>query len=226
MQPLRDKSPAAWIERQVLPGVRGTAHLFSLMPKHFEAYARVLHPAYQPASDTPARWVKVAGDAGTILHASANFEKLVGARRASWDDPNVGQLPLTETQELTRILNRFTKSKDGYFLIWEGYAGMAAFIKDAAQISLPRRVYGLFGGPLDAVIELHQGYSPVDSPNIWWTQDRAWCCATDIDLESTYVGGSIACIADVLASGLETFAVASDARIDGGSDTINPEVPR
>ena len=42
------------------------------------------------------------------------------------------------------------------------------------------------------------------SANLWWPADRAWCVVTDIDLVSTYVGGTAACIADVRACpGLE-----------------------
>ena len=36
-------------------------------------------------------------------------------------------------------------------LIWEGYASMKEIQKEAATIRLPRRVYGLYGGTLDAV---------------------------------------------------------------------------
>ena len=38
------------------------------------------------------------------------------------------------------------------------------------------------------------------SANLWWPADRAWCVVTDIDLTSTYVGGSAACIAELLGT--------------------------
>ena len=42
------------------------------------------------------------------------------------------------------------------------------------------------------------------SANLWWPADRAWCVVTDIDLTSTYVGGSAVCIAELRATpGLE-----------------------
>jgi hypothetical protein len=34
----------------------------------------------------------------------------------------------------------------------------------------------------------------MQSPNLWWPDDRAWCVASEIDFRSTYVGGSRALI--------------------------------
>lgn len=36
------------------------------------------------------------------------------------------------------------------------------------------------------------------SPTLWWPQDHAWCVASEIDLRSTYVGGSQALADQVL----------------------------
>jgi hypothetical protein len=66
------------------------------------------------------------------------------------------------------------------------------------RVELPWRTYVLFAGPLAAVpamVEAHDGYTP----NLWWPDDHAWCIATEIDLPWTYVGGSAALIAEVLA---------------------------
>jgi hypothetical protein len=61
------------------------------------------------------------------------------------------------------------------------------------------------------------------SANLWWPEDRAWFVATDIDLMSTYVGGSAACVADLLAAeGLETAAVPADQPLGQDTDTVNP----
>ena len=60
------------------------------------------------------------------------------------------------------------------------------------------------------------------SPNIWWPDDRAWCVATEIDLQSTYVGGPVACIRAILDNpNLEAYPVNPEDRADFGSDTIN-----
>ena len=61
------------------------------------------------------------------------------------------------------------------------------------------------------------------SANLWWPDDRAWFVATDIDLMTTYVGGSAACIADLVsAAGLEAAVVPVDQRVTWDADTVNP----
>lgn len=68
------------------------------------------------------------------------------------------------------------------------------------------RSYVMFEGPIDAAIELggwvDWGQHPEfirQSPNIWWPDDHAWCVASEIDYEFTYVGGSRELIDDLLA---------------------------
>jgi hypothetical protein len=87
------------------------------------------------------------------------------------------------------------------------------------------REYYLFRGPLSAASRLEfNGTS--QTPNLWWPDDRAWCVATEIDGYSTYVGGSDACIASVLADDrLESLPTSVDARFDVWSDAINPSPP-
>ena len=102
------------------------------------------------------------------------------------------------------------------------------FRLDAGRVSLPGRDYLLLEGPLASLA--HFGYSiewpdgrrlfDHASPNLWWPDDRAWCVATEIDLDSTYIGGSQALAADLLNDPrVEATPVrAGDAR----GDTINP----
>ena len=61
----------------------------------------------------------------------------------------------------------------------------------AAALRLAGRNRGLLEGPLDSVGEIGEvrywrGSSRFEShsPNLWWPDDRAWCVATDIDLDS------------------------------------------
>jgi hypothetical protein len=37
------------------------------------------------------------------------------------------------------------------------------------------------------------------TPNLWWSHDRSWCVASEIDLPWTYVGGSKGLIGRVLS---------------------------
>ena len=221
VQPLQDASLFRWVEQRIRPKVRGEARVYSLLPDGFEAYARILHPAYQPAADDPVRWSEIAAQAGTILHSGADFEKLAGPRIDDWDEPFQGQLPEVEARDLVGILQQFTASRRCLFAIWEGQGGMDRLWQGAVSLQLPGRVYGLFGGTLDSALELLDQGDLYPRPNLWWPEDRAWFVGTGIDELSTFVGGSRACIDGILASGLETFEVSPDARFDSGADTIN-----
>ena len=59
-------------------------------------------------------------------------------------------------------------------------------------------------------------------PNLWWPADHAWCVATDVDMMTTYVGGSAETVAAVLAdTGLEAHPVTADDAVTWDSDTVN-----
>jgi hypothetical protein len=73
------------------------------------------------------------------------------------------------------------------------------------RVQFPAREYVLLEGPLDAVAEIgerthFQGRSHFEShsPNLWWPDDRAWCVATEIDHQSTYVGGPEGLVSELL----------------------------
>jgi hypothetical protein len=66
-------------------------------------------------------------------------------------------------------------------------------------------------------------FSTGPMPQLIWPSDRAWCVASEIDWDSTVVGGSRAAIDALLASdSLETFEVTADDDLSSEGDTINP----
>jgi hypothetical protein len=89
-------------------------------------------------------------------------------------------------------------------------------------VELPRRTYLLLEGPLDAAGELRVAPTTPQSPSLFWPDDRAWCVATDVDLDSTYLGGSAALVADLLADErLEVFGVDVTDPVRATSDDVN-----
>jgi hypothetical protein len=63
-----------------------------------------------------------------------------------------------------------------------------------ALVMLPNREYLLYQGTVA------QAAGWEDGPNLWWPDDRAWCVASEIDLTTTYVGGTIELIDAILGS--------------------------
>lgn len=116
--------------------------------------------------------------------------------------------------------------------VWNG-AAIPSSIQTQAKVGLPGRDYLLLEGPLEAIVdpemvagasdEGHPGVEFVSqAPSIFWPEDRSWCVASEIDLDSTYIGGSAELIAEILDEPfLEAVPASLDDRVDWGADAIN-----
>jgi hypothetical protein len=96
----------------------------------------------------------------------------------------------------------------------------------AQRVRLPERDYLLFSGPLGAALQMGwrrtDGAFDPQSPNLIWPDDRAWFVATEIDLDSTYLGGSAALIEAVLANQrLESVSAQPSDDVSAASDDVN-----
>lgn len=59
--------------------------------------------------------------------------------------------------------------------------------------------------------------------HLWWPADREWFVAAHFDFDSIFVGGTAACIDDlILAPDLEAWQVDPDQQVMVDSDTLNP----
>lgn len=178
-------------------------------------------------------------------HVSGVAEN-AGSVPGLWDtEPEVGNLPRPDAVRLSAVLSAFTTTPDrAWFCVWSGWGSLrigppaaplsrgghlGRFIRRRRKhppapdptVMLPAREYHLFAGPVAAAAET-MAHPPLwRSANLWWPDDRAWCVATEIDLSTTYVGGSAQSVAAVLAaSGLESMAASSRDQIT--EDRINP----
>ena len=246
-----DVAPASWIVERLWSWGTDEFLVGSVVPEGFEAYARVLHPAYRVEGDVgTTRWSVLAERSGVPLRPETGFAEASGLDprdTKAWDEgvPSAGSLPRDQCQALATELQRFTATPDRcWFCIWEGYgfwwssahttlsspeAGpseverarreakeLDEVLGGTERVQTQDRAYFLFRGPLSAASSFEpSGW--YQSPNLWWPEDRAWCVASEIDLYSTYVGGSRACIDQVLAApGPEALEVSLDARADPG----------
>lgn len=90
---------------------------------------------------------------------------------------------------------------------------------------MPQRDMRLLTGPLSVAVSMET--PPWEhSPSLWWLADQAWCVATDVDLMSTYVGASSACVeAITTADDLETMSIDGGHSITYDSDSVSRVVP-
>ncbi|GAA2992932.1 hypothetical protein [Streptomyces fulvorobeus] len=217
-----DLGPARWLtERAPGQGLFGTAA--GVAAPGFDAYARVLHPA--SLDERPVRWAEVAAAYGREVGPGTRWHEVVGTDQdhpdasdsglpGVWDEyPGEGPTPPAVAEALIPVLARHTATPGHcWFGLWHGY-GRWDF-DHVPTFGTPHREEVLLTGAL------HEAVSPVsldefaELPDLWWPQDRAWCLGGDVDLMSTYIGGSRELIADLLAApGLEARPVAPDDRV-------------
>jgi hypothetical protein len=231
----RPRAPAdlvAWIGqgRQPFTGYC----VASLVPDVFAVYARILHPAWSQ-DGAPVRWDAVAAWSGRTAHALAQWEHLsvpAGSRPDPppfAEPPDAGGLPPPAWGILLDVLRRHTVTPHNVFMAaWDGYGQVPEGYAEAPVLDLEARSFLVRQGSLIDALTLGQGPDgpqPVrpTQPTLLWPADRGWFLASDVDLDSTYLGASRAAIGDVLAqAGLEAWEISPRDGISVVSDTLNP----
>lgn len=214
---------ADWIVERI--GLFG-AGVTSVVPGGFAAYARVLHPAEQPGTgERLVRWREVAAWSGVALCPDSQFHTVAlphirPEAPVPWSGqgPHEGRLYLPDADALCEILRNFTSApEECFFGLWAGYgfAGVPLVregsppgaplpdpipeaVREGPLVCLPGREYLLYSGPVEAITataDLGHG----QTANLAWPADHAWCVASEIDLAWSYVAGSKALIAQLLA---------------------------
>jgi hypothetical protein len=137
-----------------------------------------------------------------------------------------GNLPM----EWRRSAPRITVPHRAYFLFHRSLDEVLEFSADVHNIHdespSANRVVSRFSVlPADSSAPPARDEPPIhiQSPSQWWPDDRAWCVATEIDFDSTLVGGSEALIEDIVrAPTLEAFRVNEIDDLTIRGDPINP----
>jgi hypothetical protein len=224
-----DTSAGLWLAESARKAPADT--VAALVPRSFEAVARVFHPAvrYVGDDDVEVRWSSVAAANGTTAHPLMQWGSVTGSMEYFENDdqaplwhgaPARGHLPAPVAERLVDVLTRWTTTPD---VCWFAVAQGGAVITDHPTLSLPRCEYWLINGPI-GLAAANMAAEPFEqSANLWWPADRAWCVVTDVDLVTTYVGGGSGCIAELLATeGLEAAAAEPAHRLTWDADQVNP----
>jgi hypothetical protein len=198
---------ADWIVERLSP--ENWPQITSFVPRGFEAYARILHPADGPGDGSGSgrlvRWHEVAEWSGMPLRNDAQFHSVAmppdrpEAESPTRQRPRVGSLYAPDALIVAHIGERWTATADRcWFCVWEGYGWFPDSSRHGPRVQLPNRDYVMCTAPVASVLSPMSG-APVDrSPNLWWPHDRAWCVASEIDLQWTYVGGPSGMIEELL----------------------------
>ena len=159
----------------------------------------------------------------------------------SGQGPRQGSLTAADAESLSAVVRRHTSTPENcWFCVWDGYdwtgvpltAGgsrptsgtrrtvertrpaVPADVRNGPRVELPYRSYFLHRGPVESALVRSGPGTLVQTANLWWPEDRAWCVASEIDLSWTYVGGSVALVRALVGDpALEAVEVALDSPV-------------
>jgi hypothetical protein len=216
---------ADWIGERLAPF--NSYQVTSILPGGFDAYARILHPAEDPATgDRLVRWAEVAAWSGMPLRRDAQFHSVAlpltrPGENAPWSGqgPRPGTLWPADAAVLAEVLRAWTGTPEQcWFCLWDGYGWdnihlmtpvgespvrlpdpIPPPVRRGSRVHLPNRDYLLYAGPVEAVLETAGLAGDEQTANLWWPADHAWCVASEIDLAWTYVAGPAGLIERLVA---------------------------
>jgi hypothetical protein len=255
---------AAWIG----PALGDSGAVEDQVPKLFEAYARIFHPA-SDGEGNDVTWAEVARRLGRIARPGMQWHQIVGTsdtfgvKGSNWSGsiPHLGEMPAETLDRLCAVLAEHTADPAHcYFGLCEINHHDLVDKTEAEQghrsrLKLPvGRDHLVLSGPLEAVVQIGDTDPPGlfvfvkrtgpaeeppqrpepdptdpfwrDSPSLIWPADRSWFVASEVDFDSTVLGGSRTLVEALLAApGLEVLEVTPETKLTAFSDELNP-VPR
>lgn len=154
-------SSGAWIKEGLGGEFDGVV---SMVPKGFESYARILHPAADLEGNL-VRWAEVAGALGTSLRRDIWWEDIPGSSSWPGSAPQPGALDLDDLDGLCKILATHTADPTHCYF---GLCTIEGWVHDFTteeltgirQLKLPLdRNYIVLSGPLSAIDQIIRDYS-------------------------------------------------------------------
>ena len=223
----------------------------ALVPTGYDAYVRVFHHVDERVGRESfrRRWSELAQRSGRRMHPAAQFDRfgfpgpppigsldrdeataLVSTLRAYTTTPNSCWLAIWNGfAQLTGSFSTVRAARNGALhprperrrVIRSDMPGPPSDLANAPTVSLPNRKYFLYRGPIDVVPRFEHMPGHLQTPNMWWPEDRAWFVATEIDFDSTLVACRQTCAEALLDSDLEVMEVSAETRLDIDGDAVN-----
>jgi hypothetical protein len=236
---------ARWISTET-SGAVGTVG--SIVPARFASYARIFHPS-ELDDGRRVMWGEVATLTGKQMHPLAQWHALARGGcvdrevRSEWPgrDPEVGSLPMDIWKVLSKPLQVGTPEEGCFCALWTGWASLGEILaQEGEEGAIPSSSGGRslpsFGVPplagrdyvlLEADLALIPRIAQLPDlkgrlPNMIWPFDRAWFLATDIDFDSTLVGGNHDLIRMIVEeSSIEACCVQREDSLADDADRLN-----
>lgn len=194
---VRDSGPTVWLNASLNPE---TFRVCSIVPDGLPAYVRILQRPVL-GDGTTSRWSAFSG--GANIAPGRLFDELFPAEAAGGAETCLGSLHAADMRALVPILKNATGA-GGYcwVAVWDGYGGGESWKPTwPAPVHMPGRDYYLFRGTLDGLLDppwQEPPFGPDTFGNLIWPDDHSWVVASEIDLDSTYVGGPVSLIEAIL----------------------------
>jgi hypothetical protein len=240
----------AWIAPRLEGGFGGKVE--QQVPNCYDAYVRIFHPASDPQGDSVtwsevARTLGRTAHREMQWHKLVGSNDPPQMTGSEWPggDPPIGEMDEPTLKVLCDVLRpRTTDPRHCLFGLSTIYGGVEDAYPQAVQLRWRAREFVVFAGPLSAVSEV--GYQSGEAwvtdvysdgrrerrrlasrwvsqaPNLIWPADHSWYVASEVDLDSTLVGGSRGLVDAILAAPeLETWEVERGDSLEASADRVN-----
>ncbi len=249
--PDRTEGPGSWIAEVLHPFATDVGSLIPPIYSHYARLFHPAS-RFVDDRQIAVTWKEVAAITGSSVHPEMQWSNISGqgfpprhSAPGLWDDePERGRLPKQWAPRLAELLKVHTSSLTRvWFGIWDGW-GDGQLLTSAIRMKLSQQGSMREGhrqerAPIDELDLPYRRYLLIQSAieditmslsddaywltaSMWWPEDRSWFVHTEVDLASTYVGGTKACLLDVLGeTSIESLPTTEYHRISWDSDQAN-----
>ena len=220
-----ERNRAVWAFDQRAPF--NAYNVATLVPQIFERYARIFHPATQvwaPDQVHDRPWSDIARICKKHAHPLMQWQSIFDPSKFLFtvERPISGTMPYEVSLPL-RLLLASSPNDRCFMAFWIGYGtDYRSYVPSTLRIDTgAQREYDLFVAPVTMLDIPFHPYS-LQTANVIWAYDLSWWVINDIDLDTTYFGGSKQLVDSLLAcKELEVWAVELDDDITELADKIN-----
>jgi hypothetical protein len=172
------------------------------------------------------QWYQLVGSPDPVNFAGSKWTGSV---------PRIGEMEIEELDRLCRVLSGHIADSESCFF---GLCVINGWVEDALtsnerrklQLKLPLgRDHVIFSGLLKFEADSTKAKPEPSPTGLWrkaphliWPTDRSWLVVSEVDFDSTSLGGSAMLVKALVAdSGLEAYEVEPDTSLNAFSDKIN-----